>query len=251
MNANRKPHARQVSVSEEDYLKAIYGMQLELHEPISARLSEALGVTPPAVTAALRRMVRRGHVRVDPKRGRIRLTPKGRGIAQSLVLRHRLVERLLTDVLGMDWKVVHAEAEKLEHAISKDLERRLLDRFGRDSACPHGNPFFGGVAKLRRQGAKPLCQAKPGEDLKVIRVNEPDYGFLAFLERLLLRPGAEIRVLEKTFDETMTVRVSRQQHHLGRSTTEQIWVKAIERPDHPPPKALRQAHPRPLVSRRP
>jgi DtxR family Mn-dependent transcriptional regulator len=219
--------SRQVSVSEEDYLKAIYGMQLELQEPISARLSEALGVTPPAVTTALRRMARRGHVRVDPNGGRIRLTPKGRGIAQSLVLRHRLIERLLTDVLGMDWKVVHAEAEKLEHAISKDLERRLLERFGRDSSCPHGNPFFGGVAKLRRLGAKPLRQAEPGELLTVIRVNERDYGFLAFLERLSLRPGAEIRVIEKTFDETMTVHVGRRRHHLGRSTTEQIWVKAV------------------------
>jgi DtxR family Mn-dependent transcriptional regulator len=218
----------QVSVSEEDYLKAIYGMQLELQEPISARLSEALGVTPPAITTALRRMARRGHVRVDPKDGRIRLTPKGRGIAQSLVLRHRLIERLLTDVLGMDWKVVHAEAEKLEHAISRDLERRLLDRFGRDSSCPHGNPFFGGVAKLRRLGVKPLRQAEPGERLTVIRVNERDYGFLAFLERLALRPGAEMQVIAKTFDETMTVRVGRRQHHLGRSTTEQIWAKAVE-----------------------
>jgi DtxR family Mn-dependent transcriptional regulator len=221
--------SRQVSVSEEDYLKAIYGMQLELQEPISARLSEALGVTPPAVTAALRRMARRGHVRVNPKDGQIRLTSKGRGIAQSLVLRHRLIERLLTDVLGMDWKVVHAEAEKLEHAISKDLERRLVERFGRDSSCPHGNPFFGGVAKLRRLGAKPLCQAEPGEDLTVIRVNERDYGFLAFLERLSLRPGVQIRVVERTFDGTMTVRIGRRLHHLGRSTTEQIWVKVIGR----------------------
>jgi DtxR family Mn-dependent transcriptional regulator len=220
--------SRQVSVSEEDYLKAIYGMQLELQEPISARLSEALGVTPPAVTTALRRMARRGHARVDPKSGRIRLTPKGQGIAQSLVLRHRLIERLLTDVLEMDWKVVHAEAEKLEHAISRDIERRLLDRFGRDASCPHGNPFFGGLAKLRRLGARPLRQAEPGERLRVIRVNERDYRFLEFLEHLALRPGAEIFVVEKTFDETMTVRVGRRQHHLGRSTTEQIWVKDIE-----------------------
>jgi len=217
--------ARHASVSEEDYLKAIYHMQLELQEPISARLSEALGVTPPAVTTALRRLARRGHVRVDPKGGRIRLTSKGRGVAQSLVLRHRLVERLLTDVLGMDWKVVHAEAEKLEHAISRDLERRLLGRFGRDSACPHGNPFFGGLAKLRRQGAISMDQAQPGERLKVIRVNERVPAFLAFLERLQLRPGTEVRVVEKTFDETMTVEVNRRRHHLGKSTTQQIWVK--------------------------
>jgi len=227
MKKAKPSRARQASVSEEDYLKAIYHMQLELQEPISARLSEALGVTPPAVTTALKRLARRGNVRLDPKAGRIRLTAKGRASAQSLVLRHRLIERLLTDVLGMDWKVVHAEAEKLEHAISKDLERRLLERFGRDSACPHGNPFFGGLAKLRRQGAKPMDQAQPGERVKVIRVNERDFDFLAFLERLQLRPGAEVRVVEKTFDETMTIDASRRRHHLGKSTTQQIWVKRI------------------------
>ena len=229
MKPPKTTRAREVSVSEEDYLKAIYHMQLELQEPISARLSEALGVTPPAVTTALRRMARRGHVRLDTATGKIRLTPKGRGIAQSLVVRHRLIERLLTDVLGMDWKVVHAEAEKIEHAISKDLERRLLERFGRDSACPHGNPFFGGLAKLRRRGAKPLDQAAPGERLNVIRVSENSGDFLAFLERLELRPGAEVRVLDKTFDETMTVEIGHRRHHLGKTTTEQIWVKNADR----------------------
>ncbi len=225
MKAANAVRARQVSVSEEDYLKAIYGMQLELQEPISARLSEALGVTPPAVTTALKRMARRGHVRLDSKAGHIRLTPKGRAIAQSLVLRHRLIERLLTDVLGMDWKVVHEEAEKLEHAISKEVERRLLERFGRDSACPHGNPFFGGLARLRRQGVKTLADARPGEKLRAVRVAEHDTDFLVFLEEVGLRPGVEFLVLAKSYDETMTVEVQQGTHHLGKSSTTQIWVR--------------------------
>lgn len=216
---------RQVSVSEEDYLKAIYHMQLELQEPISARLSEALGVTPPAVTAALRRMARRGHVRLDSKGGRIRLTAKGRAIAQSLVLRHRLIERLLTDVLGMDWKVVHNEAEKLEHAISPEIERRLLERFGRDSSCPHGNPFVGGLAKLRRQGVIALSEARPGSRVKVVRVDEEATDFLIFLEKLGLRPGVELRVVGKSYDATMTINVGQRQHHLGKSSTDRVWVQ--------------------------
>ena len=219
--------ARETSVSQEDYLKAIYNMQVELQDPISARLSEALGVTPPAVTTALKRMARRGHVRLDHKTGRIRLTPKGRAIAQSLALRHRLIEKLLTDVLGMDWKLVHAEAEKLEHAISRELERRLLDYFGRDGSCPHGNPLIGGAAKLRRQGAKPLAQARPGEKLRVIRVAERDAAFLEFIDRLGLRPGTEINIVEKTFDETVTLAVGRRRHHLGKSSTDRIWVKKV------------------------
>lgn len=217
--------SRQVSVSEEDYLKAIYHMQLELQEPISARLSEALGVTPPAVTAALRRMVRRGHVRLDSKDGRIRLTPKGRAIAQSLVLRHRLIERLLTDILGMDWKVVHAEAEKLEHAISPEIERRLLGRFGRDSSCPHGNPFIGGLAKLRRQGVISLSEARPGTQVKVVRVDEQEPDFLVFLEGVGLRPGVEFRILKKSYDATLSIEVERRHHHLGKSSADRVWVK--------------------------
>ncbi|MBI4164972.1 MAG: metal-dependent transcriptional regulator [Acidobacteria bacterium] len=215
---------RQVSVSEQDYLKAICHMQLELQAPISARLSEALGVTPPAVTAALRRMARRGHVRLDSKGGRIRLTAKGRAIGQRLVLRHRLIERLLTDVLGMDWKVVHDEAEKLEHAISPEIERRLLNRFGRDSSCPHGDPFIGGLAKLRRQGVIALSEARPGSRVKVVRVDEHAREFLIFLEELGLIPGVEFRVLGKSYDATMSIEVGQRQHHLGKSSTDRVWI---------------------------
>jgi len=218
--------APQVSVSEEDYLKAIYHMQLELQEPISARLSEALGVTPPAVTTALRRMARRGNVRLDAKAGRIRLTAKGRAIAQSLVLRHRLIERLLTDVLGMDWKVVHAEAEKLEHAISPEIERRLLERFGRDSSCPHGNPFVGGLAKLRRQGVIALSEARPGARVKVVRVDEQEVTFLVFLEKIGLRPGVEFRILSKSYDATLSIEIGPKQYLLGKSSTDRVWVQA-------------------------
>jgi DtxR family Mn-dependent transcriptional regulator len=218
---------KQVSVSQEDYLKAIYEMQQESREPISARLSEALEVTAPAVSTALRRMVRHGYVRLDPRSGRIRLTAKGRGVAQRLVLRHRLIEKLLTDVLGMDWKRVHSEAENLEHAISAEVERRLLSYFGRDATCPHGNPLFGGLVKLRRQGAKPLARARPGERLKVIRVEEVPSDLLAFLDRLDLRPGTEIRVIDRAFDGTMTLAVGPRRHCLAKSTTARIWVRKI------------------------
>jgi DtxR family Mn-dependent transcriptional regulator len=216
--------AEHASISQEDYLKAIYGMLSRSEEPISARLSEQLNVTPPAVTTALKRMARHGYVRLDSKNGHIRLTRKGTRIAQRLVLRHRLVEKLLTEVLGMDWKVVHEEAEKLEHAISQEVERRLLEYFGPEGTCPHGYPLFGGVAKLRRQGAKPLDQARPGQRLKVVRVEE-GYGFLEFLDRLHIRPGTEVRVVDRTFDDTMTLSVGSRRHHLAKSTTARIWVK--------------------------
>ena len=102
------------SVSQEDYLKAIWEMLEEDHTPISSRLAEELNVTPPAVTAALKHMTRDGHVRVE-RSGKIDLTRKGRSIAERLALRHQLAERLLTEVIGLSWAKAHNEAERLEH----------------------------------------------------------------------------------------------------------------------------------------
>ena len=127
------------SVSREDYLKAIWEIVQEEQVPISARLAEELRVTPPAVTAALKRMARDGYLRVA-RDGRIHLSRKGREVAEHLVLRHRLAEKLLTDVIGVDWSKVHEEAERLEHGMSTEVVALLLKRFGADSTCPMSTP---------------------------------------------------------------------------------------------------------------
>src|SRR5580692_5992873 len=150
------------SVSQEDYLKAIWEIVQEEQEPISARLAEDLSVTPPAVTAALKRMARSGYLRVR-RGGQIELSAKGKEIAKHLVLRHRLAEKLLTDVIGLEWSRAHEEAERLEHGISAEVVQLLLARFGRDSRCPHGVPLFGGMSKLRRKlGAVKMSEAPAG-----------------------------------------------------------------------------------------
>src|SRR5271154_4930649 len=150
------------SVSQEDYLKAIWGLVQEEQVPISARLAEDLGVTPQAVTAALRRMAKLGFLRVRAG-GRIELLAKGKSVAEHLVLRHRLAEKLLTDVIGLEWSRAHEEAERLEHGISPDVADLLLQRFGRDARCPHGVPLFGGMQRLRRKyGAMRLSEAEVG-----------------------------------------------------------------------------------------
>ena len=105
----------QTSVSQEDYLKAIWEIVQEEQVPISARLAEDLSVTPPAVTAALKRMTRAGYLHVR-RGGRIELSAKGKGAAQHLVLRHRLAEKLLTEIIGLEWSRAHEEAERLETA---------------------------------------------------------------------------------------------------------------------------------------
>lgn len=219
------------SVSQEDYLKAIWEIVQEEQVPISARLAEDLGVTPPAVTAALKRMARSGYLRVRSG-GRIELSAKGKGIAHHLVLRHRLAEKLLTDVIGLDWSRAHEEAERLEHGISAEVVDLLLKRFGRESSCPHGVPLFGGLARLRRKhGAVLLSDADVGHSYEVLRVFEKDPKFLNFLENLSLRPGARVRVNQREYDETTTLHVSSngsRRIHLGKPATERIWVRKIQ-----------------------
>jgi Mn-dependent DtxR family transcriptional regulator len=218
------------SASQEDYLKAIWEIVQEGQTPISARLAEDLGVTPPAVTAALKRMARGGYLRVL-RGGRIALSPKGKGAAHHLVLRHRLAEKLLTDVIGLEWSRAHEEAEHLEHGMSPEIVRLLLRRFGRDSRCPHGVPLFGGMSRLRRQyGAMRLSEAKPGRSYEILRVYEKDPLFLEFLEQRQLRPSARLRIVGQEYDQTMAVVVAGRgsgRMHLGKPATERIWVRPL------------------------
>lgn len=223
------------SVSQEDYLKAIWEIVQEEQVPISARLAEELGVTPPAVTAALKRMARGDYLRVA-RNGRIHLTRKGHGVAEHLALRHQLAEKLLTEVIGLEWSKAHEEAERLEHGISPEVEALLLKRFGADSSCPHGVPLRGGLVKLRRtKGAVQLSELGAGDRAEVLCVFEKDPKFLEFVAGLRLRPGARLRVRHREYDETMTLTVYGERRraiagrtiHLGKPATSRIWVRRL------------------------
>jgi len=214
------------SVSQEDYLKAIWEMLEEQQTPISARLAEELHVTPPAVTAAVKRMARDGHVKVR-RGGTIHLTAKGRKLAQHLMLRHQLAEMLLTEVIGLSWAKAHAEAERMEHAISPEVEALLLKRFADRKTCPHGVPINGGIVQLREQGGVPLSDLRPGESAEILCVYEKDERFLEFLEELHLHPSTKLQVLLRGYDETLTLLVAGKTIHLGKPATSRIWVRHL------------------------
>jgi DtxR family transcriptional regulator, Mn-dependent transcriptional regulator len=214
------------SVSQEDYLKSIWEMLEEAQTPISARLAEELHVTPPAVTAALKRMTRDGHVRVE-RSGRIDLTRKGRAVAERLALRHQLAEMLLTEVIGLSWAKAHDEAERMEHAISPEVEALLLKRFGNKKSCPHGVPMRGGIAKLREHGAVLLAELRANDSAEIVCVYEKDRQFLEFLEGLHLRPSTKLDVVKREYDETMTLRANGKTLHLGKPATTRIWVRRL------------------------
>ena len=215
------------SVSREDYLKAIWEFEQDDQVPISARLAEELSVTPPAVTAALKRMTRDGLLRVE-RHGHIRLTGKGRGEAERLALRHQLAEKLLTDMIGLDWTRAHDAAERLEHGLSPEVEALLLRRFGADGTCPHGLPLRGGLARLRRsRGATILGELPVGRTVEILCVYEKDPKFLEFLDERGLRPGVRMRILHREYDETTTVSVAGRKVYLGKPATSRIWARVV------------------------
>jgi DtxR family Mn-dependent transcriptional regulator len=151
-----------ITVSKEDYLKAILEAECEGEQVIAARLAQWLSVSAPAVTMALRRLKRDrlASVRQD---GRIQLTAAGRKIARQLVTRHHLIERMLHEVFGMTWYKVHDEAERLEHAVSGDFEILLAKKLGRGGACPHGNAAIPEQPRAKRKrGLLPLSETSPG-----------------------------------------------------------------------------------------
>jgi DtxR family Mn-dependent transcriptional regulator len=213
-----------ITVSKEDYLKSILEAESEGEEVIAARLADLLKVSPPAVTMALRRLRKDGLVRVQAD-GLVRLTAGGRKIARKLTLRHHLIERMLAELFGMEWWKVHDEAERLEHAVSPDFEAKLLAKLGAGGACPHGNlSELESPASRRRRGLAKLADAEPGGIYAVSGIYERDRRLLEFLETRGIRPGAKFRVLERNYDQTLTLSTGAGNVSLGRAAAERVWI---------------------------
>jgi DtxR family Mn-dependent transcriptional regulator len=211
-----------ITVSKEDYLKAV--LEAEGETVISATLAHRMKVSPPAVTMALRRLKKDGFVRVQAD-GNVRLTAVGRKIARKLTLRHHLIERMLSEMFGMEWYKVHDEAERLEHAVSPDFEAKLLAKLGRGGACPHGNlSEQESPASRRRRGLLLLSEAERGKHYVVSGIYERDRQLLEFLEMRGIRPGVKLDLLERNYDQTLSVRTSAGSVILGRPSAEKIWV---------------------------
>lgn len=183
------------TASTEDYLEAIYDLTGSRRPVIGARLARHMKVSPPAVTEALQRLTRGGYLRFAAGK-EIVLTKKGRILAEVVVRRHRLLERWLTDILGLDWVVAHEEAHRLEHAISPRVEDRLATILGMPSTCPHGNPIPG-LAEPSTTRPFPLDQAPPGATVAVERITEEaeaDRKLLEYLWHNDVRPGTRLTV---------------------------------------------------------
>src|SRR3989442_1551135 len=215
-----------ITVSKEDYLKAILEAESEGTSVISATLAHWLSVSPPAVTMALRRLKKDGLVRVQG--GEVSLTSAGRKIARKLTLRHHLIERMLSEMFGMEWYKVHDEAERLEHAVSPDFEAKLLAKLGRGGACPHGNlSEQESPASRRHRGLLLLADAEANKNYRVSGIYERDRHLLEFLEARGIRPGAELGLVERNYDKTLSIRTPAGAVVLGRPAADKIWVSRL------------------------
>src|SRR5215813_11058044 len=154
----------------EEYLETILELEEEGITPIRARLVERLKVSAPAVSEQVNRLVGGGYTELLDDRS-LRLTKKGRDLATSVVRRHRLAERLLVDVIGLEWEKVHREADRWEHAISADVEAKLVELLGDPATCPHGNPIPGSKHAVRRGPMVALATAEPGP-VTITRISE-------------------------------------------------------------------------------
>jgi DtxR family Mn-dependent transcriptional regulator len=213
------------TISKEDYLKAIAEAESEGEPVIAAILVRWLRVTPAAVTMALRRLRRDGLVQVNGD-GHVRLTPDGRRIADRIRFRHHLIERMLTELFGMEWYKVHDEAERLEHAVSADFEAKLIEKLGADGACPHGNDIHGDSAAQRRaRGLVTLAELEPASGGVIESVFERDRALLEYFDARGLRPGSALHVTNRNPDETIALEVAGAAVLLGGGAAAKIWIR--------------------------
>jgi DtxR family Mn-dependent transcriptional regulator len=213
-----------ITISKENYLKAIAEAESEGETVIAATLVRWLNVSAPAVTMAVKRLKRDGLIKVEAE-GVLKLTIEGRRIADRLLNRHHLIERMLTEVFGMEWYKVHDEAEQLEHAVSEDFERLLIAKLGEQEACPHGNVVgMDTPADRRQRGWKPLDEIAPGIAANVVSVFERDRRLLEYLNELGIRPGATLTLNSRNYDDTLSLEVAGRQVQLGRNAAVKVWI---------------------------
>ncbi len=215
----------QVPQGAQEYLECIFEMEEEGATILQARLSERLGVTPATVSQAVKRLASEGLIEIKDRK--IHLTKTGVGVATPLVRRHRLAERLLTDILGIPWYRAHEEAHDWEHVISPEVEQRILDKTGA-TTCPHGNPIPGMTPPYERSSLVPLTDLAEGQwgTLRLLTEDvELVTGILQYFQEHALMPGATLKVAAIAPDGTRTLSVDGKSASLGPSLADNLWVE--------------------------
>jgi DtxR family Mn-dependent transcriptional regulator len=215
------------TMTSENYLIAICTLTDEGEQPTLARLAQFCGVSAPTMGEAARRLERDGLVKIEPRRS-VELTAQGREIADTLLRRHRLIERWLTDGLGLDWATAHEEAHRLEHAVSPLVEERIAASLGHPATCPHGNPIRPLSDEERSTPLLSLADVPAGVEVRLRRISElaeDNHELMAFYETRGFRPGARLTVRERgLLGGPLTVTLHGVDVTIGPEVARYLWV---------------------------
>lgn len=214
-----------VSAKAEEYLEAIYRLEKKTGAAKTLELAHQLKVVPGSVTNTIESLERRGLVIHEPYKG-AKLTEKGRKLAINVLRRHRLAERLLTDVLGLDWSRAHDAACKLEHGIAEDIVKPLEKALRHPKTCPHGNPVPTACGGIIEEKSEPLTNLNPGEKGIIAKITKEESDVLQHLATLGIMPGVTVEVEEKaTFNGFVIIKVGDVSHTLEHECASIINVR--------------------------
>ena len=208
----------------QDYLKEIYKLEASGRRATTSALARRLEVSAPSVTSMLKKLASLGLVEHERYRGAT-LTVRGERVALEVIRHHRLLEQYLVETLGLPIDAVHAEADRLEHALSEELEAHIDRTLGFPTSDPHGDPIPGPDLKIVRTKTTPLSTLEAGAKVTVSRVPDGDGDLLRYLSELKLTPGSRLEVRESApFDGPVTVRVGGSDHAISRELAALIDV---------------------------
>jgi DtxR family Mn-dependent transcriptional regulator len=231
MSSQSKPsgHRRRAALADlsealQDYLREIYKLQADTVRVRTSTLARRMQVAPPSATAMVKRLAALGLADHVPYRG-VRLTRRGERIALEVLRHHRLIELYLSETLELGLDAVHAEADRLEHALSETLEQRIDEALGSPREDPHGDPIPDAGLRIVESKTRPLTDLEPGEQATVQRVPDGNGELLRYLTTLALVPGRGVELLRaEPLNGPLTVRADGQTAALSRQLAAQIRV---------------------------
>ncbi len=222
--ANSSPDLRDLNPASKEYLEAVFELEEEGQRVLQARIGERLGLAAATVSEGVKRLVSEGYVTLTGRD--IALTDEGRTIAEALVRRHRLAERMLTDILGIPWHLCHEQAEDWEKVMTPEVENAILDKI-EGGTCPHGNPIPGAHSSIPWSDLRPLAEMQSGDAGRLTRLLEDvelDHDVLKYLEDHRLMPGIDLKLIERAPDGTLTLEVDGERVSLGQMLADNLWV---------------------------
>jgi len=222
--ATPAPGGEPLTAPAEDYLKAIYAIELDGVAAATNDIAQRLAIAPASVSGMVQRLADHGLVEYERYRG-VRLTDQGRRAALRTLRRHRVIEAYLVRALGYGWDRVHDEAERLEHAASDELIDRMAEVIGEPVTDPHGAPIPTREGKIAETPRWTLADAAVGSTTLVVRVSDEDPGMLRYLDSLGLKPGAEVTLTERApFDGPLTLAIGQATCRVGSSLAARVLV---------------------------